>query len=264
MQQLGRYEVTSVDGMVSLIVNLVSKGYRYYFTGAVKAGSDPQRVDERMLSYYDAHLPKWTRERRRRKGIANFRYLRLGAWYIVLATEGVAERFWLEDRNRVRDVRRSPIRFEGYSISFKQGGYQKIPADEKAWRETVWTAYREARLRGEKGHAPPKAARDMKWHVHVRLDDDTYEGLMASFLNLATHRQEESLVSEFLKIRYQPYGPVRVQLRHILRAVNEARKIAGFQRVPLSVIPFKRRIVRSYKGAVASAAGPPETLTQRP
>lgn len=247
MQQVGRHDVTSIDGMVAVIVNLVSKGYRYYFTGTLKAGRDPKQGDLRMLTYYEADLPKWTRERRRRKGIANFRYLRHGDWYIVLATEGKADRFWLEDRERVRDVRRAPIQIAGYSIGFRQGGYQKIPAHERAWREAIWSEYREARLRGERGQKPPKAVRDTKWHVHVRLDDATYEGLLSYFLNMATHRQGEFLAREFLAIQFQPFGPVRVQLRYILRTVNDARKLAGYQRIPLSVIPFKRRIVRAFR-----------------
>ena len=121
-----RHVIASIDGMVAILVNLISKGYRYYFTGTIDDSAKRAVRDCRMLEYYDADLPKWTRERRRQHGEANFRYLRLDNWFIVLATEGTATRFWKEDRHRIRDVRNIPIRFKGYSISFRQGGYQSV------------------------------------------------------------------------------------------------------------------------------------------
>ena len=103
-----KHLVTSIDGMTAQLVNLLSKGYRYYFVGTLKEGRDPPAFDFRMLGHYEADLPKWTRERRKLKGLANFRYLRFERWFIVLATEGKATRFWQEDRHRIRDVRHTP------------------------------------------------------------------------------------------------------------------------------------------------------------
>jgi hypothetical protein len=97
-----------------------------------------------------------------------------------------------------------------------------------------------------KGEAPPPAARDNKWHVHVRLDEQTYAGLQSYFLNIATHRSAELLSAEFSELWYQPYGPIRVQLKNILRAVNAARYTAGYDILPVSVIRFKRRIVKAF------------------
>lgn len=248
--RVARHSVSTSDGMVQQLVTLVSKGYRYYFVGKMKANANSDEFDSKMLKYYDAHLPKWTRERRRRQGTANFRYLRLDDWYIVMATEGRAETFWAEDKDRVRDVRKTPIRFKGYSISYRQGGFKRLPSDERYWRNLMWQAYREARDRGEKGEAPPPAERDMKWHVHVGLDEETYAGLKAYFLNIATHRDATFLANEFSNIWCQSYGPVRSQLRDILRAVNRARKAAGYETLPLSVIRFKRRIVKSFRDDV--------------
>ena len=241
-----RHVAGSVDGMVAILVNLISKGYRYYFVGRI---DDPvKRVvrDSRMLEYYDADLPKWTRERRRQRGDANFRYLRFEEWFIVLATEGRAERFWREDRDRVRDVRNTPIRFKGYSISFRQGGFKKLSPDERHWRSEMWTKYRVARERGEDGIAPPPADRDMKWHVRVQLDFETYAGVKAYFLNIAVHREANFIAQEFFGLVFQPYRPVREQILAILRAVNKERVLAGYQRIPYSVVRYKRRIVRAY------------------
>jgi hypothetical protein len=242
-----RFLVTSVDGMVAQLVNLISKGYRYYFAGQVADLAAWSSRDSRMLDYYDAELPKWTRERRKKRGIANFRYLRYEDWYVVLATEGTAPRFWKEDSKRIRDVRNVPIRFKGYSVSYRQGGYQSIPAHEKAWRNTMWAEYRACRERGENGVKPPKPPRDMKWHVRVELNRETYEGLKAYFLNIATHREANFIACEITELPFQPYRPVREQLRDILRAVNKARRGAGYQRIPFSVIRFKRRIVKAFE-----------------
>jgi hypothetical protein len=219
-----KHVVGSIDGMVAMLVNLVSKGYRYYFVGQVKDGKAKEDFDARLLFHYEADLPKWSRERRKRAGVANFRYLRFDRWFVVLATEGTATRFWQEDRERIRDVRHTPIRFHGYSISYRQGGFR----DRTLWKD------------------PAVRERDMKWHVRVQLDAETYAGIKAYFLNIAVHRQADSLAHEFLSLPYQPYRPVREQLFAILRAVNQQRQLAGYQRIPYSVIRFKRHIVKAF------------------
>jgi hypothetical protein len=244
--RLARHLIGSPVGMVQQLVTLVAKGYRYYFVGRMKADAEPEAFDRRLRDYYDADLPKWTRERRRSRGEATARYLRHDDWFIVLVTEGTAERFWREDKHRARDVRSVPIRFRGYSISFRPGGYRRVSSEERVWRQAMWRAYREARAQGEQGHAPPPAARDMKWHVHVRMDDETYAGVKAYFLNIALHRRAEFLASEFGTLGFEPYGPIRTQLRNILRAVNEARRMANYDALPLSVIRFERRIVKAF------------------
>ena len=53
----------------------------------------------------------------------------------------------------------------------------------------------------------------------------------------------------------QPYAPVRVQLLNIWRAVNRARQAAGFDRVPIEALPWRRSILRPLGGTVASQLG---------
>jgi hypothetical protein len=91
----------------------------------------------------------------------------------------------------------------------------------------------------------------MKWHVHVRLDEETYAGMKAYFLNIATHRRSDTLAEEFSDLWCQSYGAIRAQLRNILRVVNEARKMAGYDTLPVSVIRFNRRIVKAFEEACA-------------
>src|SRR5262249_18577125 len=133
-----RYLVGSVEGMVQQLVTLIAKGYRYYFVGTVKPYEDPHRIDARLLDYYAADLTKGQREVRKRKKLANFRYLRWNDWYIVRATEGSATKFWHEDASRIRDVRTVPIRFKGYSISFRPGGFPRLPPEERSKRAALW------------------------------------------------------------------------------------------------------------------------------
>ena len=69
-----RFEVTSVDGMVAVVVQLISHGYRYFIEGNV--GSNASKHDEVMIKRYFADAGKWERSHRKKRGLANFRYLR--------------------------------------------------------------------------------------------------------------------------------------------------------------------------------------------
>jgi hypothetical protein len=84
----------------------------------------------------------------------------------------------------------------------------------------------------------------------------------AYFLNIATHRQADFLANEFLELHFQPYRPVREQLLAFLRAVNRQRQLAGFQRIPYSVIRFKRRIVRAFQPAPVDDGPGDQTMDQ--
>lgn len=86
-------------------------------------------------------------------------------------------------------------------------------------------------------------------HVHVRIERGEFKRLMAYFLELATHRKSETLVGEFSRLRFEPYAPVRRQLLQVWRAVNRARKTAGFELVPVECVRLRRRIVRPFEGA---------------
>ena len=80
-------------------------------------------------------------------------------------------------------------------------------------------------------------------------------------LELAVHRSAESLAQAFYEIAFEPYAPVRRQLLNILRAVNRTRKQSGFSRIPVEVVPLRRRIVRPFdplpgRSLLRSNAGP--------
>jgi hypothetical protein len=141
--------------------------------------------------------------------LANVHYLRFERFFVIMATGG-EHSFFTAEAERVRDIRREPLQFMGYSISYRR-------------------------------------ARDgQTWHASVRVQLEAYRALKRRFESLATSRSVEALATEFRAIPYQPYAPVRDQLRCILRAVNRRRRAAGLELVPRDVIRQRRLPVRSF------------------
>jgi hypothetical protein len=50
----------------------------------------------------------------------------------------------------------------------------------------------------------------------------------------------------FYDFPFEPYAPVRRQLLVLLREVNAVRRQAGFQVLPIDVLPLRRRIVKPF------------------
>lgn len=111
----------SVEGFVQqLAVAYLGNGYWFYVVGEVPEGKDPRMVDEKLVTRYQIDLSKWARARRKRAGLASLQYLRFGRLFILLATHGT-HAFFEEEASAVRDARKTPIRFRGYSISYSNG-----------------------------------------------------------------------------------------------------------------------------------------------
>src|SRR5262249_33209730 len=123
------------------------------------------------------------------------------------ATHG-AHKF-LREESTVRDLRLHPIRFAGYSVSYRQG-------------------------------------HDGSWHASVRIEKLEFEVLKKHFLGMATKTNYEALISRFAGLGFAPYAPVRDQYRILLRKVNRAREFAGLERLPLEILPKGRRPVRPF------------------
>ena len=204
-----RHQATSIEGFVQQTVLYLANGYWFFVRGRIPAGKSPEAVDEKLISKYGVNVSKWARARRKRQGVANVHYLRFESDWLLIATHG-RHAFFEEEAKSVRDARRTPIRFAGYALSYRRGA-------------------------------------DGKHHAHVRIDREYYNDLKAYFLDMAPHRSAERLVREFWNVPFEPYAPVRRQYLNILRAVNRARKEAGFARLPMSVIPYKRRIVKPFE-----------------
>jgi hypothetical protein len=225
-----RYETISLEGFVQyLAANILPHGYWFYVTGRVPEGKDPRAIDEKLTAKYGVRLSRQQRARRKLSGFANLHYVRLGRLWVLLATHG-QHRFFEEELEGIRDIRHTPLRVGGYSLTVRRGNFLK--------RES----------------ATGIAAPDAKRRVRVQIARDRFLELKAHLLSIACHRSIENLTQEFWNIPFEPYAPVRKQLLNLLRLVNAKRQEAGYQKLPTSVLRMKRRIMKPFGIEMADAA----------
>lgn len=218
-----RCEATSITGFVQQLVSCyLPHGYWFYVSGCIPEHKDPRVVDEKLLAKYGISISRSSRARRKLVGIANIHYLRHERFFVLLATHGHHPFYDDEDEN-IQDVRRVPIKFDGYSIGVKKGGYRRKASPK----------------------SPPIP--DDKWRVRVQIGREPYRDLTAYFLDIALLRTVEQLSRDLFSLRYEPYAPVRQQILNILRLVNKARKAAGLEPVSPKVLRYQRNIVRPFE-----------------
>ncbi len=211
-----RSEVVSVAGFVQQIAcSYLRHGYWWYVTGQIPAGKDAKVIDRKLVEKYGIGVSEWTRTRRKQLGQANLQYLRHDHFFVILATKG-QHRFFDEEAASIRDIRRVPLRYSGYSISYRRGGRTR------------------------------QGAPDHRWHAHVEIERHVYLGIRAYLLELAAHRSADKLAMEFYELPFEPYAPIRRQLLNLWRSVNQARKTAGFTPLPVEVLPLRRRIIKPF------------------
>jgi len=204
-----RCEATSVEGFVQqLACNLVNHGYWFYTVGTIPVDKDARMVDEKLIRGYGLELSKWQRARRKAKGDANVSYLRHERFFVLLATEG--EHIFYEREGQVRDIRREPIIFEGYSIGCSKGS-------------------------------------DGRYHASIKIYSDTFNERLSYLVGLALHRSVDNLAREFHAVQFAPYARVRRQLLRLLREVNEVRRTAGFEILPRTVLRLRRFPVKVFE-----------------
>lgn len=209
---LYRCVATTKAGFLQQLVLYLVNGYFYHVAGRVPSGKDPEAIDRKLVERYGIEVSRWARARRKRAGRASMQYLRFGNFFVLLATVGEHE-FFDEERGSIRDFRRRDQRlhFAGYSI----------------------------------GCVRPKGK--ARWHASVRIHVKRYKEVKAHFLELACHRSEAKLSEEFRRFPFEPYGPVRIQLVAIWKAVNVARRRAGFGPIPLEALRLRRRSVKPFE-----------------
>ncbi len=211
-----RAVATSVEGFVQQIACCYLRhGYWFYVAGKIPPGKDPKLIDYKLIEKYGIGVSESTRARRKKAGRANLQYIRYESSFVILATKG-EHRFFQDEATLIRDFRRVPLRFAGYSISYKPGGRKK------------------------------DGSRDDKWHAHVAMERDKYLELRAWFSERALQESPEKLALSFYQLPTAPYAPVRRQLLIILRKVNRIRKIAGKRQLPIEILPLRRRVVRPF------------------
>ena len=215
------HEFTNIHAFVQRVaLDMVRYGYLYYVTGRIPEGKDPEHVDAKILGKYDIDVSKYTRARRKKKGIANIHYARHQDFFVMLASAQGGSRWFADEEwpteaqrkrhgRKVRYVPRQPIVHGGYSISYKT------------------------------------LSSSRRGHVSVRIHPDEYRAVKAHYLDLALHRSAEKLAAEFRYFPFEPYSLIRQQRWNIFRAVNALRTRASFEPVPASCLR-KKRIVFSY------------------
>lgn len=205
-----RCVATSVAGFIQqLAVCYVARGYYFYVTGRIPDTKDPAWTDEKIIGQYGIGISKWTRARQKKEGVAGVHYLRYGTFFVIIANHG-DQPFFAAEAKRLRDIRIAPLHFMGYSVGCR------------------------------------RSSRDQTFHVSVRIHQETYRDLKARFEKQAVHRSVEELGRDLRALPYDPYAPVRDQLRGIVRAVNRRRAAGGFELVPATVLRQTRRPVRPF------------------
>jgi len=217
-----RCVATSVAGFVQQLVSCyLPHGYWFYVSGIIPPGKDPDTIDQKLMGKYGIGVSRTSRARRKSVGIANVHYIRYERRFLLLATHGFHP-FYDDEANNIRDVRRVPVKFEGYSISVAKGGF----------------------LRKPKEGGP--AVRDQKWRVRVQIEAELYKGLKAYFEDIAPYRTVGRLAAELVDLPFEPYAPVRQQLLNLIRYINRRRETASLKPVTFSVLRYRRRIVRPF------------------
>jgi hypothetical protein len=130
-----RCEALSIEGFIQqLAVCYVGRGYVFYVTGVIPAEKDPRAVDEKLLRQYHIAVSKWRKWRGfHLAGEANLQYLRYQRFFVILASYGGHE-FLRREASAIRDARKVPIKFAGYSVSFR-GGHAcvRIEQETEKW-----------------------------------------------------------------------------------------------------------------------------------
>jgi hypothetical protein len=209
-------ETTSIEGFVQLVAcNLLPHGYWFYVAGRVPDGKDPRAVDAKLVGKYAANVSPPARAARKRRGLANLRYVRHGRFFVLLATRG-EHPFFEQEAASIRDIRRVPLKVAGYWISYRRG------------------------QRTRDGRPDPA------WHAHVQIAPRRFRELRAYFAEMATRWSANRLCLEFYRLPFEPYAPIRRQLLRLLREVNNRRKRAGLELLPFEVLPMRRRVVKPF------------------
>ncbi|MCA9147802.1 MAG: hypothetical protein KDA92_00820 [Planctomycetales bacterium] len=212
-----RAVTTTIEGFVQQIACCYLRhGYWFYVHGRVPAGKCAKTIDTKLIAKYGIAVSESTRARRKRTGLANLQYIRHESTFVLLATSG-EHPFYRDEAKLIRDIRRVPIRYAGYAISYKRGGRLK-----------------DGRV-------------DKNWHAHVAIDRDRYLELRAWFAERALRESAEQLAKAFYELPYAPYAPVRRQMLLLLRQVNRIRNTAGKSQLPAEILPLRRRVVRPYE-----------------
>lgn len=89
-------------------------------------------------------------------------------------------------------------------------------------------------------------------HASVRLDLAQYQVLKSYFVERAKHRRRETIEAELRSLPFIPFAPIRRQILSIFRAMNKARRAAGFQELSKWCLRLAPRSVKVFESGEAS------------
>jgi hypothetical protein len=174
-----RSEIISVTGFVQQIAcSFLRHGYWWYVTGCIPTSKDARSVDRKLIEKYGIAMSESTRARRKQLGFANLQYIRHDRFFAILATKG-QHHFFVEEAVGIRDIRRVPLQFAGYSSAIGEG-------DGRAMASAISAGIRMSRSSGGR-----------------------FLEIKAHFLHLAVHRSPDNLALAFYDFPFEPYAPVR-------------------------------------------------------
>ena len=218
-----RHVTTTKEGFVQLVAsNYIPHGYWFMVTGRMPQGKDPSVIDEKILTKYGIELSRQQRARRKLQGFANLHYVRFENFFVILATHG-KHPFFAAEAASVRDIRRFPLQFHGYSLTVRRGEFLKKEQGEQ------------------------EATPDGRYRVRVTINREAYRNLRGHLLEIATHRSVETLRWEFWNQPFEPYAPIRKQLLRLLRLVNAKRAAMGYEKLSPDCIRYRRNIVKPFE-----------------
>lgn len=177
--------------------------------GTIPLSKDPTKTDEHIITKYELLISKFTRWRRRQKGKASVQYLRYRHFFVIVATAG--EHKFFEAEGHIKDVRREPLKFGGYSIGLGLG--------DKSGR----------------------------LHVSVRIEKWWFRYLLRHFTHIALRGGVEDLECALKNLPFEPYAPVQRQILSILNRVNSRRRLAGLSRIDPRAVYRRRSPVRPFE-----------------
>lgn len=225
-----RYEARSVEGFVQqLAVGYVARGYRFYVTCRIPPDKDPVGIDRKLVERYGLDISKYVRCRRRRQGEASVQYLRHGRFFVLIATPGQHPFFQRE--HDWRDIREYPLFYGGYSIGCRRG-------------------------------------QDARFHASVRIGRRELERLAGRIDRIALAPDADRLFRFWQGLRFEPYAPIRRQLLRLFWRMNDRRKAAGLELVPVRALRMQRRplspFVRCPHPTGSTVRGNPVSGLQEP
>jgi len=187
----------------------VANGYYFYVAGRIPSRKEPAKTDEKIILQYGIAMSKWARARRKAAGEAKVQYLRFDRFYAILATHG-EHPFFAAEAKQIRDIRKHPLHFMGYSIGCRRCRHGR------------------------------------RLHASVRINRERFHELKAWLERIAVHASVEELWGELRAVPFEPYAPIRDQLRSMLRTINRRRKVAGLELVPPESIRVRRAQLRPF------------------